>query len=79
MRRENEPDPVGMSREELLSFLNAHPTVTLWPFTGRALGTSRSLTYALAKSGQIRVLALGNRRRVSSAWLEDTLFPEQSA
>jgi len=74
MRRDPEPNPVGMPRAELLSYLRSHPTVSLWPFAGTALGASRSLTYQLSRDGTIKVLALGHRRRVASAWLEATLF-----
>lgn len=75
LRREDgrEPDPVGLPRDELVAYLCSHPTVSLWPFAGRALGASRSLTYQLAQSGAINVLALGHRRRVASSWLETTL------
>ncbi len=80
MRRDSEPDPVGMPRDELLAYLRSHPTVSLYPFTSRALGASRSLAYQLAKSGDIRVLHLGpHRLRVASAWLEQTLFGEAQA
>lgn len=72
--RHPEPDPVGMPREELLGYLCSHPTVSLWPFAGRALGASRSLTYELGRTGVIKVLRLGHRCRVPSAWLEATLF-----
>jgi len=72
-----EPDPVGMSREDLRAYLRSTPTVTLWPFSGRALGLSRSLAYRCGADGDIKVLRLGHRCRVSSAWLEDVLFPEQ--
>jgi hypothetical protein len=75
--QEPEPDPVGMPREELLSYLRSHHTVCLWPFVGRALGYSRSLTFELGRSGGIRVLHLGAHRcRVPSAWLEATLFEQ---
>lgn len=78
VRREPEPDPVGMPREELLDYLRSHPTVSLHPFASRALGASRSLAYQLAKSGAIKVLHLGpHRLRVSSAWLEAALFGEE--
>lgn len=69
-----EPDPVGMPRDDLHAYLGSHPTVSLWPFTGKALGASRSLTYQLAQDGTIQVLRLGHRCRVASAWLEKTLF-----
>jgi len=69
--RQSEPDPVGMTREDLRAFLRLRPTVTLWPFTGRALGLSRSAAYGCP---QIKVLRLGHRCRVSSAWLEQVLF-----
>lgn len=72
--RESEPNPVGMPRAELLTYLRSHPTVSLWPFAGKALGASRSLTYQLSRDGTIRVLRLGHRCRVASAWLEATLF-----
>jgi hypothetical protein len=68
-----EPDPVGMPRDDLLAYLRAHHTVSLWPFAGRALGVSRSLTYQLGHTETIRVLALGHRRRVASSWLEQAL------
>lgn len=73
-KRESEPDPIGMPHEELQRFLQSHPTVTLWPFTGRALNASRSLTYRLAAANSIRVLRLGRSYRVPSAWLSRTLF-----
>ncbi len=69
-----EPDPVGMPRDELRAYLDLHPTVSLWPFAGRALGASRSLTYQLAGEGTIKVLRLGHRYRVASSWLEAKLF-----
>ena len=69
-----EPDPVGLPREELLAYLRSHPTVSLWPFTGRALGASRSLTYQMGRRDEIRVLRLGQHRcRVASSWLERQL------
>jgi len=74
-RREPEPDPLGMPRDELRAYLACHPTVSLWPTCGRACGYSRSLTYSLARAGGIKVLHLGAHRcRVPSAWLEATLF-----
>ena len=76
--RDLEPDPVGMPREELLAYLRSHPTVSLWPTCGRALGYSRSLTYELGRTGGIKVLHLGAHRcRVASAWLEATLFGDE--
>lgn len=72
--RDPEPDPLVMTREELRTFLGSRATVTLWPFCGRALGLSRSLTYRCATTGDIKVLRLGHRCRVSSAWLEGVLF-----
>jgi hypothetical protein len=76
--REPEPDPVGMPRGELIAYLRVHPTVSLWPFAGRALGASRSLTYQLSRGGQIGVLRLGSHRcLVKSAWLERTLFGDE--
>lgn len=68
-----EPDPLALSRQELIEYLHTHPTVSLWPFTGRALGLSRSLTY---RCEQIKVLKLGHRKLVSSSWLERLLFEE---
>ena len=75
-KRESEPDPREMSRDELLDFLRSRHTVTLWPFVGRTLGASRSLTYRLASVEAIKVLRLGHSYRVSSSWLEKTLFGE---
>jgi hypothetical protein len=72
-----EPDPIGLPREELLAYLRSHPTVSLWPFTGRALGASRSLTYQLSRDGTIKVLRLGHRCRVASAWLEAMLSGDE--
>jgi len=66
----NEPDPIALSRAELVAYPHAHPTVPLWPFCGRALGLSRSATYGCP---QIKVLRLGHRRLVSSSWLEKIL------
>lgn len=69
--REAEPDPATMSREQFLAYLRSHHTVSLWPFTGRALRLSRSATY---KCPDIKVLRLGHLSRVSSSWLEHLLF-----
>lgn len=75
MRHEPEPDPVGTPRDEIVAYLRSHPTVSLHPFTSRALGASRSLAYQLARSGVIEVLHLGpHRLRVRSIWLEQELF-----
>ena len=63
---EREPDPRELSRDELHAFLRSCHTVKLWPFSGRALGASRSLTYKLAGEGTIKVLRLGHSYRVSS-------------
>ena len=69
-----EPDPRDMTRAELFDFLRSRHTSSLWPFAGRALGISRSLTYQLAGTETIRVLRLGHRYRVPCAWPEDALF-----
>jgi hypothetical protein len=69
-----EPDPSSLTREELRSYLHSVATVSLWPFAGKALGLSRSLTYSCE---QIKCLRLGHLRKVSSAWLEATLFDEE--
>ena len=58
-----EPDPATMTRDELRQYLRSRATVSLWPFTGRALSLSRSATY-------------GHLCRVSSSWLENVLFGE---
>ena len=71
---ESEPDPLQLSREELLAYLHTHPTVSLWPFCGRALSLSRSATYSCH---DIKVLRLGHLCKVSSAWLESVLFSEE--
>ena len=72
--REPEPDPCDMTREALRGYLDTHHTVSLWPFCGRALGSSRSSTYQLAHEGTIKVLRLGHRCRVTTSWLESVLF-----
>lgn len=69
-----EPDPTKLSREELRGYLRSVATVSLWPFAGKALGLSRSLTYSCK---QIKCLQLGHLRKVSSSWLETTLFGEE--
>lgn len=66
-----EPDPDGLSRAELVAYLREHHVVSLWPFTGRALGLSRSATYCCS---EIPTLRLGHLLKVRSAWLETTLF-----
>jgi hypothetical protein len=73
-RKTREPDPCSLSRAELIDYLHHHPTVSLWPFAGRALGLSRSLTY---RCEEIKILRLGHRRLVASSWLERFLFGEQ--
>ena len=49
----NEPDPRELTRSDLRSYLQTTHTISLWPFCGRALGYSRSLTYELGHSGGI--------------------------
>ena len=71
----SEPDPVGMTQDDFRAYLGSHPTVSLWPFTGRALGYSRSLTFQLGRAGGIKVLRLGAHScRVPSAWLSSQLY-----
>lgn len=70
----SEPDPRQLDREEAHAYLRSVTTVSLWPFTGRALALSRSTTYSCQ---DIRCLKLGHRRRVSAAWLEALLFGEE--
>jgi uncharacterized protein YdiU (UPF0061 family) len=62
-----------MTRDELRQYLRSRATVSLWPFTGRALSLSRSATYSCR---EIQVLRLGHLCRVSSSWLENVLFGE---
>ena len=69
--KRSEPDPAAMSREELRTYLGEVATVSLWPFAGKALALSRSTTYSCP---DIKCLKLGHVRKVSSAWLEATLF-----
>ena len=69
--KRSEPDPAAMSREELRTYLGEVATVSLWPFAGKALALSRSTTY---NCPDIKCLRLGHVRKVSSAWLEATLF-----
>ena len=73
-RNTREPDPALLSREELRAYLRSVSTVSLWPFTGKALGLSRSLTYSC---GEIKWMRLGHLRKVSTAWLETKLFGEE--
>lgn len=72
--RKREPDPRQMSREELRTYLRSVATVSLWPFTGKTLALSRSATYSCR---DIKCLKLGHLRKVSSAWLEATLFRDE--
>ena len=74
-RREREPDPRQLSRKELRAYLQSVPTVSLWPFCGRALSLSRSATYSCA---EIKCLRLGHLRKVSSVWLETLLFGQRN-
>jgi hypothetical protein len=68
-----------MPRDELVAYLRSHPTVSLHPFTSRALGAGRSLAYCLAGNESIPTLRLGHLLKVRSAWLEQTLFGEQGS
>jgi hypothetical protein len=73
-RHADEPDPTQLSREELRAYLRSVPTVTLWPFCGKALRLSRSSTYSCS---EIKCLRLGHLRKVSSSWLEALIFGEE--
>lgn len=73
-RNTGEPDPAQLSREDLRAYLHSVGTVSLWPFAGKALGLSRSLTY---NCEEIKWMRLGHLRKVSSAWLETKLFGEE--
>ncbi len=72
--KNDEPDPATLSRDELVAFLRERHTVSLWPFTGRALGLSRSATYCCT---EIPTLRLGHLLKVRSAWLEKTLLGDE--
>ena len=71
--KQTEPDPATAERDELRAYLRSCATVSLWPLAGRALGLSRAATY---NCPDIKVLRLGHRCRVPSAWLENVLFGE---
>ena len=73
--RGREPDPMSLSRAELAAYLRDHHVVSLWPFAGRALNLSRSSTYGCR---DIPTLRLGHLLKVRSAWLEATLFGNES-
>lgn len=50
------------------------PTVALWPTAGRALGLSRSSTYAAAQRGEVPgLLRVGGRYLVATAALRRAL------
>lgn len=74
MTRTPEPERQTMPGDELRRYLRTHHSTSLRPFAGRALGLSRSATYVCP---EIRVLRLGHRCRVSSAWLESLLLGDQ--
>ena len=67
-----EPDPLTMTRAELASYLRNRSTVSV-PFAGAACDLSRSASYSLARSGDIRAMRLGHRLRVPTTWLERQL------
>ncbi len=57
-----------------------HPTVSLWPTAGQALGIGRSQTYAAAGRGEIPTIKLGRRIVVPTAALRRMLqLDEQPA
>jgi hypothetical protein len=60
-----------MSRDELHAYLREHHVVSKWPFAGKTLSLSRSATFSCK---EIPTLRLGHLLKVSSAWLEQTLF-----
>jgi excisionase family DNA binding protein len=49
-----------------LDELRQRVTISLWPEAGELLGISKNSSYAAAKAGEIPVLRLGNRYRVSA-------------
>jgi excisionase family DNA binding protein len=51
-------------------------TVSLWPDAAKALGISKNHAYAAAKSGEIPVIRIGRRIRVSIAVLDKMLSGE---
>src|SRR5438552_13534102 len=60
--------------QHLLPRAEQEPTVALWPTAGRALGLSRSSTYAAARRGQVPgLIRIGGRYRVATAELRRAL------
>ena len=66
-----------MNIHEVKKMLDEHPTVSVWPEAGTALGLKRGQTYACARTGHIEVLEFGRLKRVSSAWLRKKLGLDQ--
>lgn len=73
-----EPDPSTLARAEVAAYLKQVVAVTVWPFTGKALGLSRPAAYRAAIAGEIHCLRLGRRRVVPAVWLARTLMLDDS-
>lgn len=67
-----EPDPRGLTRDQLAAYLRARTTVSV-PFAGACCGVSRSASYAAARDGSLRCIKLSHRLLVPTAWLEAEL------
>ena len=46
------------------------------PEAGKILGTGRNASYEAAKSGDIKYIQVGKKKRVSLAWLQNKLAGE---
>jgi hypothetical protein len=67
-----EPDPRNMTRDELVAYLRGRATTSV-PFAGACHGAGRSTSYHAASSGSLKVIKLGSKLRVPTAWLEEQL------
>lgn len=60
-----------MSMDELMDLLR-HPTVSVVE-AGRAQGASKNTAYQMVRSGEMPVIRLGSKTRVTTAWLRQRL------
>jgi hypothetical protein len=65
--------------DEIRKLLTENAVLPLWPETGRILNLSRNGTYAAADRGDIKIIRLGRRMRVPTAWLRQKLGLDEPA
>jgi hypothetical protein len=62
-----------IAMDEIRKKLDSNATLPIWPDVAEMFGLCRGSAYAAAQRGDIKVVKIGRRRRVPTAWLKAKL------